>query len=256
MFMEERQAKILELLAENGKVLVKELAEMFSVTEDSIRKDLTALEAEGQLKRTYGGAVPIIEKLQVTEANRRRISDVDAKRKIAAAAVKIISPGDLVFLDASTISIAIAEILERRAAACKIITNMVDVLVMLARNPKISLIFAGGQINKSRDGFIDGLNLEFMARFRPDVSFIGVVGLDVKKNSLSTNRIESGLHKAKILEISKNSYVMAESRKFGVEGHYRFATLENVRGIITETEPAAGILKSAGELNIEIILPD
>ena len=255
MFMEERQAKILELLAENGKVLVKELAEMFSVTEDSIRKDLTALEADGQLKRTYGGAVPLLDKLQITKAERRRISDVNAKRKIAAAAVKIITPDDLVFLDASTISIAIAEILEKRGD-CKILTNMVDVLVMLARNPKIQIIFAGGQINKSRDGFVDGLNIEFTARFRPDISFVGVVGLDVKKNSLSTNDTASGLHKAKILEISKSSYVMAESRKFGVEGNFTFATLENVRGVITETEPAAGILKAARELNLEIILPD
>lgn len=255
MFMEERQAKILELLAENGKVLVKELAEMFSVTEDSIRKDLTALEADGQLKRTYGGAVPLLDKLQITKAERRRISDVNAKRKIAAAAVKIITPDDLVFLDASTISIAIAEILEKRGD-CKILTNMVDVLVMLARNPKIQIIFAGGQINKSRDGFVDGLNIEFTARFRPDISFVGVVGLDVKKNSLSTNDTASGLHKAKILEISKSSYVMAESRKFGVEGNFTFATLENVRGVITETEPAAGILKAARELNLEIILPE
>lgn len=256
MFMEERQERILELLNENGKVLVKELAEMFSVTEDSIRKDLSALELGGRLKRTYGGAVPIKEKLQITAANKRRISDVESKRKIAAAAVKLMSAQDLVFLDASTISIAIAEILEKRDSPFKIITNMVDVLVMLARNPKINIIFAGGQINKSRDGFVDGLNLEFMSKFRPDISFIGVVGVDVTKNSLSTNDASVGMHKAKILSISKNSYVMAESRKFGVEANFTFATLENVRGLITEAEPAAGILKAARELNLEIILPD
>ena len=255
MFLEERQSKILELLAANGKVLVKELAEMFNVTEDSIRKDLSALEMEGQLKRTYGGAVPIKEKLQITEAQKRRISDVEAKRKIAAAAVKIISSNDLIFLDASTISIAIAEILEKRESPCKIITNMVDVLVMLARNPKIDIIFAGGQINKSRDGFCDGLNIEFMSKFRPDISFVGVVGVDVAKNSLSSNDVNSGLHKAKILSVSKNSYIIAESRKFGVEARYTFSTLENVRGIITETKPAEGILKVAQDLNLEIIFP-
>lgn len=255
MFLEERQAKILELLSENGKVLVKELAEMFNVTEDSIRKDLTALELEGQLKRTYGGAVPIKEKLQITEAQKRRIIDVEAKRKIAVAAVKIISSNDLIFLDASTISIAIAEILEKRESPYKIITNMVDVLVMLARNPKIDIIFAGGQINKSRDGFIDGLNIEFMSKFRPDISFVGVVGVDVAKNSLSSNDVNSGLHKAKILSISKNSYIIAESRKFGVEAKYTFSTLENVRGIITENKPAEGILKVAQDLNLEIIFP-
>ncbi len=256
MFLEERQAKILEILTINGKVLVKELAEMFNVTEDSIRKDLAALEVAGQLRRTYGGAVTIKEKLQMTEAQRRRINSVDAKRKIAAAAVKIISPNDLIFLDTSTISIAIAEILEKKDAPYKIITNMVDVLVMLARNPHINIIFAGGQINKSRDGFCDGLNLEFMAKFRPDISFIGVVGVDVKKNSLTSYDIDSGIHKAKILSISKNSYIMAESGKFGVEANYKFATLENVRGIITETKIDDENFKALQDLNLEIILPE
>ena len=256
MFLEERQAKILELLTVNGKVLVKELAEMFNVTEDSIRKDLAALETEGKLRRTYGGAVQIKEKFQIAEAQKRRIIAVDAKRKIAAAAVKIISPNDLIFLDTSTISIAIAEILEKKNSPYKIITNMVDVLVMLARNPHINIIFAGGQINKSRDGFCDGLNLEFMEKFRPDISFIGVVGIDVEKNSLSSHDINSGIHKAKILNISKNSYIMAESGKFGVEANYTFATLKNVRGIITDTKPAAKIFKMLQEKNLEIILAD
>ncbi|MBR4382923.1 MAG: DeoR/GlpR transcriptional regulator [Selenomonadaceae bacterium] len=69
MFLEERQAKILEMLNRDGKVLVKELAEIFGVTEDSIRKDLSSLELDGKLKRTYGGAVSLAEKLQMTEAH-------------------------------------------------------------------------------------------------------------------------------------------------------------------------------------------
>lgn len=253
MFMEERQEKILKLLHENGKVLVKELAEKFGVTEDSIRKDLAALELEGKLKRTYGGAVPILEKLPMAEANKRRISDVDAKRKIAVAAVKIISPNDFIFLDNSTISIAIAEILSKCEKPYKVLTCMVDVLVMLARNPKIDLIFAGGKINKSRDGFCDGLNLEFISSFRPDISFIGVVGADVKKNSLSAHDIAGGLHKKKILEISKKNFVMAESRKIGTEADFSFATFENVSALITETEPKQEILQAAEKINLKII---
>ena len=255
MFLEERQDKILELLNENGKVLVKELAEMFGVTEDSIRKDLSTLELDGKLKRTYGGAVSIREKLQMVEADKRRISDVDAKRKIAGAAVKIISPQDLIFLDTSTISIAIAEILAKTENNYKILTNMVDVLVMLARNPKIDLIFAGGRLNKSRDGFCDCLNTEFISRFRPDITFIGVTGADIKKNSLSNNDIDVGMHKAKVLEIGKKNFIMAESRKIGVEANFSFATFENVFGLITETKPAPGILSAAEKINLEIILP-
>lgn len=253
MFLEERQAKILEMLERDGKVLVKELAEKFGVTEDSIRKDLSSMELEGKLKRTYGGAVTIEEKLQMTEANRRRISDVEAKRKIAAAAVKLMQPQDLIFLDISTISIAIAQILEKTDTNYKILTNMVDVLVMLARNPKINLIFAGGQINQSRDGFADALNIEFISSFRPDVSFIGASGVNIKKNSLTSRDTSGGIQKAHMLELSKTSYIIAETRKIGVESTYRFAKLEKADGIITESELNETLTAAAEKLNVKII---
>lgn len=256
MFLEERQSKILEMLERDGKVLVKELAEIFNVTEDSIRKDLGSLELDGKLKRTYGGAVSIEEKLQMTEANRRRISDVEAKRKIAAAAVKLMKPQDLIFLDISTISIAIAQILEKTETPYKILTNMVDVLVMLARNTKINLFFAGGQINHSRDGFSDVLNLEFVSKFRPDVAFIGASGVDIKRNSLSSNDIASGLHKTRLIELSKVSYVIAESRKIGVEGTYSFATLDKINGIITDAKISESLTAAAEKLGTKIILAE
>ena len=256
MFLEERQAKILEMLERDGKVLVKELAEIFGVTEDSIRKDLSSLELDGKLKRTYGGAVTIEEKLQMTEAQRRRISDVEAKRKIAAAAVKLISPQDLIFLDISTISIAIAQILEKTETNYKILTNMVDVLVMLARNPKINLFFAGGQINQSRDGFSDVFNLEFISNFRLDISFIGAFGVDIKKNSLTSRDPLGGVHKSRMIEISKNSYVIAESRKIGVEGTYRFAALDKITGIITEAKLSENLSSTAENLGVKIISAD
>ena len=256
MFLEERQAKILEMLERNGKVLVKELAEIFSVTEDSIRKDLSTLELDGKLKRTYGGAVSIKEKLQMTEANRRRISDVEAKRKIAAAAVKLMQPQDLIFLDISTISIASAQILEKTETPYKILTNMVDVLVMLARNPKINLFFAGGQINQSRDGFSDVLNMKFLSSFRPDISFIGSFGVDIKKNSLTSRDTAAGVHKARMIDLSKSSYVIAESRKIGIESTYSFATLDKVDGIITEAKLSDALTTAADKLGVKIITAD
>ena len=256
MFLEERHAQILEMLNRDGKVLVKELAEIFGVTEDSIRKDLSSLELDGKLKRTYGGAVTIEEKLQMTEANRRRISDVEAKRKIAIAAVKLMQPQDLIFLDVSTISIAVAQILEKADANYKILTNMVDVLVMLARNPKINLFFAGGQINQSRDGFSDALNLEFISRFRPDISFIGAFGVDIKKNSLTSRDTAGGIHKARMIELSKKNFIIAESRKIGTESTYSFATLEKIDGIITETKLPESLTTAAEKFGTKIIVAE
>ena len=255
MFLEERQEKILELLAANGKVLVKELAERFGVTEDSIRKDLGTLELDGKLKRTYGGAVAIREKLHVMEANKRRTIDVEAKRKIAAAAFKMIKPSDMIYLDISTINIALAELIVKSDSAFKVVTNMIDVLTLLSRNPKVDLIFVGGKLNQSRDGFCDGLATEMIGRLKPDIAFIGVVGVDVKDNAVSTYQIEDGICKAKVTSVSKKTYLIAEARKFSTDGNYTFAHVDDFDGVITDTKPKTDVLRSLNERNVEIILP-
>ena len=153
MFLEERQEIIINLLNAEGKVRVKDLSARFKVTDDCIRKDLGALEKQGRLKRTYGGAVVIRENIHAIEISKHKTSDVDAKRRIAQAAVKLIHDRDMVFLDISTSNLAIAELLAKDQRELTIVTNMIDILAILARHPKIHLVFAGGKINKSRDGF-------------------------------------------------------------------------------------------------------
>lgn len=255
MFLEERQEKILELLASDGKVLVKELAERFGVTEDSIRKDLGALELDGKLKRTYGGAVAIREKLHVAAANKRRTIDVEAKRKIAAAAFKMIKAGDMIFLDISTINIALAELIAKSDGECKVVTNMIDVLMILALNPKVDVIFIGGKLNRSRDGFCDGLASETISRLKPDLAFVGVVGVDVKENAVSTYQIEDGICKARVMSSSKKNYIVAEARKFSTDGNYTFARVDEFDGLITDVKPKKELARAVSELNVEIILP-
>lgn len=254
MFLEERQEKILEILAENGKVLVKELAEKFGVTEDSIRKDLGTLEQDGKLKRTYGGAVAIREKLHVAEANKRRTLDVEAKRKVAAAAFKLIAPNDMIFLDVSTINIALADLISKSNNEYKVVTNMIDVISILAINPKIDIICVGGRINKSRDGFCGAIAYEYVSRLKPDVAFIGAVGVDVKENSASTYNIDEGVTKAKVIDVSKRAYIVAQSRKFSTDGNYNFTKLDSLSGVITDSKPKSDICKAAEEMGIELIV--
>ena len=255
MFLEERQEAILNLLARDGKVRVKDLSEMFKVTEDCIRKDLGALEKQGKLKRTYGGAVVRRENLHMLEVSKHRNTDVEAKRRIAQAAVKLIHDKDMVFLDISTSNLAIAELLVKTDREMTVVTNMIDILVVLARNPKIRLVFAGGKINKSRDGFWGGMTLDFISKLKPDIAFVGAVGVDVKENSVSTYDIEDGINKAAIVRVSKRAYVVAEARKLSSDGNYNYTTLDTLSGLITDSEPAADIRAAADSYGVEIILP-
>ena len=255
MFLEERQEAILNLLSRDGKVRVKDLSEMFKVTEDCIRKDLGALEKQGKLKRTYGGAVVRRENLHMLEVSKHRNTDVEAKRRIAQAAVKLIHEKDMVFLDISTSNLAIAELLVKTDREMTVVTNMIDILVVLARNPKIRLVFAGGKINKSRDGFWGGMTLDFVSRLKPDIAFVGAVGVDVKENSVSTYDIEDGINKAAIVRVSKRAYVVAEARKLSSDGNYNYTSLDTLSGLITDSKPAEDICEAAEDYGVEIILP-
>ena len=255
MFLEERQEAILNLLSRDGKVRVKDLSEMFKVTEDCIRKDLGALEKQGKLKRTYGGAVVRRENLHMLEVSKHRNTDVEAKRRIAQAAVKLIHEKDMVFLDISTSNLAIAELLVKTDREMTVVTNMIDILVVLARNPKIRLVFAGGKINKSRDGFWGGMTLDFISRLKPDIAFVGAVGVDVKENSVSTYDIEDGINKAASVRVSKRAYVVAEARKLSSDGNYNYTSLDTLSGLITDSKPAEDICEAAEDYGVEIILP-
>ena len=255
MFLEERQEAILNLLSRDGKVRVKDLSEMFKVTEDCIRKDLGALEKQGKLKRTYGGAVVRRENLHMLEVSKHRNTDVEAKRRIAQAAVKLIHEKDMVFLDISTSNLAIAELLVKTDREMTVVTNMIDILVVLARNPKIRLVFAGGKINKSRAGFWGGMTLDFISRLKPDIAFVGAVGVDVKENSVSTYDIEDGINKAAIVRVSKRAYVVAEARKLSSDGNYNYTSLDTLSGLITDSKPAEDICEAAEDYGVEIILP-
>ena len=246
MFLEERQQAILDLLTQDGKVKVKELSDKFQVTEDCIRKDLGALEKQGKLMRTYGGAVAHRENLHMLEVSKHR------KRRIAQAAVRLIKDKEMVFLDISTSNLAIAELLVKEDRDISVVTNMIDILVILARNPNIRIVFAGGKLNKSRDGFWGGMTLDFISRLKPDIAAVGV---DVKENSVSTYDIEDGINKAAIVRVSKRAYVVAEARKLSSDGNYNYTTLDTLSGLVTDSKPAADICAAAASYGVDIILP-
>ena len=136
------QLKMEELHA-NGKVKVKELSERFSVSEDLIRKDLSALEAKGLLKKAYGGAVLIRENIHRKIAAQRKDVNQEEKRGIAKAAVDQIQDGDVVFLDISTVNIRVARELVEREKQATIVTNMLEVVSILADSSLPLLIFIG-----------------------------------------------------------------------------------------------------------------
>lgn len=102
MLTSQRKKIILEKLAEDGQVLAKQLSEMFGLSEDTVRRDLRELDAEGLLQRVHGGALPVSSAI-ASFAERNQLES-GAKRAIAKAAAALIAPGQVVIIDGGTTS--------------------------------------------------------------------------------------------------------------------------------------------------------
>ena len=239
MFAEERHEQIVALVNRNGSVRVKELSELFQITEDSIRKDLTILERKGLLKKTYGGAMRKRVNLHDLNVSQRKDRNTQAKQMIASKAMKLIKDDDMVFLDISTANLELARL---------IVKSTLNIIVV----PTVSrLIMLGGSFSSGRDGFTGSLTDRQLEDFRFDLAFMGAVGVDVFDNSVSTYMVEDGITKRAALNRSKAAYMMLETRKFNADGTYKYAGLDNFSGAILESAPPSDIEEKLIEYNFE-----
>lgn len=249
MFTEERLDAILQNLHQDGKVRVKTLSEQFQVTEDCIRKDLKVLENAGKLKRTYGGAILSQDYPLERDVIDRRTYNEDKKIIIAKKASELIKDHETIFLDISTTNIKLAEILVETRKRLVVVSNMIDILQILARSSTITAIGTGGTMYRTVNGFMGAATIEVIKQYSFDRAFIGSCGVDMVDLSITTLGVEDGLTKKAALQSSRHKYVVMEKDKFYFNDSYKFAHFDDINGIITDEIPdqsTLNVLDSAG----------
>ena len=242
MSQKKRHQQIITKLNIEGQVFVKELASSFGVTEDCIRKDLTFLEKAGKLKRVHGGAINARVNLHHTNVSERVELYSKEKKIIASKAVNLLEEGYVIFLDISTINLEIAKLIFEK-----------NIMQLYRQNSTVRLIFLGGDFNQARDGFVGALTNHLIRKYRFDISFIGVVGIDLENNVVTTYETNDGLTKKAAINASKRTYMVGESVKLNQDGNYAYATLDDFTGYICEKELENSQLKLLGDHQVELI---
>ena len=252
MFTEERQNAIEKCLREKGKVRVKELSEMFQVTEDCIRKDLKILENAGRLKRTYGGAILSQEYPLERNVVDRRMYNLDKKKVIAAKAFKLIKNNETIFLDVSTTNIELARLIASSGMHVVVVSNMIDILQILAANPSITAIGTGGTMYRSVNGFMGAAAIEVIKQYSFDRAFMGSCGIDMMDHTVTTLGVEDGLTKKAAIESSRHKYAVMEREKFYFNESYKFTQLDALDGIITAGFPDGSVQDMLDSLGVAL----
>lgn len=228
--MIERRSRILDILKQNGHAMVTELAEYFQTTPVTIRSDLTYLEAQGSLKRMAGGCV--VDVPQEESALQKEFKSAAEKFAIARETVKLIQPGDTLFINAGTTTFAFAEQLPG-IPRLSVVTNSLAIAQLLAKDGQIRVRLIGGEVN-SEDGFTYGLDAtETLSQYRAKYAVLSLDGLTLE-NGVSTLHQEEATVNKTMMKNADKCIMLADSSKIGRPGYFSFAKADEMDCLVTD----------------------
>jgi DeoR family galactitol utilization operon repressor len=225
----ERKRVILSLLAEDNRLGVSDLSKRFGVTMVTTRADLTALEEEGMLLRTHGGAMPAFH----PKIMDRMRSGRDVKRLIAKAAANLINDGDNVIIGEGTTTALIAKYLLGKKDI-HIVTNNTLFVTYARNNPQLRVTLIGGEFRSSEEGLVGSMALQAIGQFSVAKAFIGVTGI-CQKQGFNANTIEGAELVRKMADQADEVIVVVDSSKCGVAGFARILPFNKVDALVTDS---------------------
>jgi DeoR family transcriptional regulator, fructose operon transcriptional repressor len=254
MYAEERQQAMAQLVVERGRLSVTEISEQFDVTTETVRRDLSALERIGLVRRVHGGAVPA-SALAVIEAGfgERDQANTDAKDRIAEAALDLLPPANgTVLLDAGSTTSRLARQLPRDLRLT-VVTHAVPVAARLAGTPNVDLHLLPGRVRPTTQAAVGADTVIALERIRADVAFLGTNGLSIGHGLSTPDRDEASTKRA-MVSAARRVVCLADSSKVGTESPIRFAELAEVDVLVTDAGLAAADRRGLERAGVEVVV--
>lgn len=237
---QERQELILAQLLEHHSLHIDDLRERFQVSEGTIRNDLRALDAQGKLIRTHGGAVSTASRGFSARTDGNIAGDAIAQsahaRHIAIArrARELVSEGDVIALSSGPIAVAMAqELLPMKSLV--VLTNSLEIAGRLSHNPLHTVILIGGQMRAGHDGLFGPLAATVLERMRVSKAFICCDGISVAQGAASNDLVDAQV-KAAMVACADTVVMMSLGEAVGRLALMSFATLSQVNHLITTND--------------------
>lgn len=252
MLVEERRRKILDLMEREGRVVVKDLARRYSTSLITIRKDLEFLHQQGRIERAHGGALPIdAAALRDPTLHEKERLHRKEKVRIAAAAARLVQPGQVVILDSGTTTTAVARAM-KHIRNLTVITNAVNIAAELA-GTDVEVILSGGALRRNSFSLVGPLAEDSLRHVTADVLFLAVDGFDLNYGLTTPNLLEARVNRV-MMENAKTTVVVCDSSKFGRRSLSFIAPTSAVRYTITDKKIPSKWLRGLREAGIKVIL--
>jgi DeoR family fructose operon transcriptional repressor len=233
MYAEERQRATAAAARAHGRVDVAELALTYGVSTETVRRDLQALEVAGVLRRVHGGAIPTGRVTYEPELADRDATMTTEKERIAKAALPELDGAASILLDAGTTTARLAELLPTDRELT-VVTNGLPIALALMGRPNLTVITLGGRLRARTGSTVDALAVAALSGLYVDVAFLGTNGLSVERGLTTPDAAEAAV-KTAMVRSARRAVVLTDSSKAGTDQLVRFALLDEVEVIVSDT---------------------
>lgn len=232
LYSAQRQQAILSTLATWGRVDVAAMADELSVTGETVRKDLIALERQGRLRRVHGGAVPMHE-LSFEPDVSARVGFAEEKRRIAKAALAHLPQAGTILIDAGSTTARFADLIpsDRRLTA---FTNTLPTALALAGKANITVHTLGGRVRNPTLAEVDSWAARTLSEINVDVAFLGANGISLDRGLTTPDPAEAAI-KRLMIGCARRRILLSDHSKIGQVATHKYGELTDVDLLITDT---------------------
>jgi DeoR family transcriptional regulator, fructose operon transcriptional repressor len=252
----QRRERILGRVRSEGFLPVTVLAEALGVSEQTVRRDLRRLEEAGSLKVVYGGASAVQGTpgpAPTAQFAVRAGRNADAKRRIAARAVRLVGDTDTIAVDSGTTPFALAEALPPSFTGT-VITVSIPVIQLLLHRDNVHVIGLGGNAVSNREAFAGPMTLEAAARVRARTMFLGAEAADARGLYIIADGNPDV--QLRLMDNSDQSVLLIDHTKFERPGPVLLASLDRLDAVVTDERPSADIERAIRAAGADLYVAD
>ncbi|MBT1713254.1 DeoR/GlpR family DNA-binding transcription regulator [Enterobacter dykesii] len=250
MLTSQRKQLILEKLGTEGQVQSKALSMLFDVSEDTIRRDLRELAAEGRLQRVHGGALP--SSSAIAPFAERQAVKMDAKKRIARKGAQLISSGQVVIVDGGTTT---SELITFFPPDLRItvVTHSPSIALRLVNHPSIEVILIGGRLYKHSIVAVGAAAIEGIENIHADLFFMGVTGIHPDAG-LTTGDFEEACIKRAFSGRAAETVVLASPEKVNTASSFVIGDVSSVNTIVVDDNTDRDWIRAVSEKGVSVVL--
>jgi DeoR/GlpR family transcriptional regulator of sugar metabolism len=254
MLSEERRRRILEILGVRTSVRVADLSQELGVSEATIRRDLDAMDSNGDALRVHGGALLNQDAPPEPPVLQRGRDNQNAKRAIGRLAASMIHEGEAVFLGSGTTTLEVARQLVTRSRLT-VVTNALTIINVFARVKSVSLVAIGGMLRPSEMSFVGHIAEAALSEVRVDKVVMGIRAISLQAG-LTNEYMPEVMTDRAILNLASQKLLVADHTKFGRVASAFVAPLTMVSTLVTDSRTDPGIVERIRAQGIDVYVAE